>query len=118
MKDVTARLNSHRECIRHLWNTHFLAGIECSSDKWALRDQFDDVCQALFAALVVDPLGLASAPRARRVLSPSRVSAPQALRWLHVVPNETPAGVPIMINRDPQAEYRVLGSSSSASRAG
>lgn len=100
MKDVTTRLSSYRECVRHLWNAYFLEAIVHSSDKWTLRDEFDDTCQLLFAALVVEPLGLAAASNSRRLLSPSRDSAPQLLRWLHVVPRETPLGVPIMINRD------------------
>jgi hypothetical protein len=102
MKDVTSRLSSYRECVRHLWNTHFLDVAADSTDKWAVRDQFDDACQLLFSALVVEPLGMAVASQARRMLSPSRDSVPQIRRWLHVVPQATPIGVPIMIDRDPQ----------------
>jgi hypothetical protein len=102
MKDVTTRLNSYRECIRHLWNMHFLAAATHASDKWAVRDEFDDACQMLFASLVVEPVGLAAASEAQHMLSPSRSSVPRVLRWLHVVPRETPIGVPIMINRDPR----------------
>ena len=102
MKDVTSCLNSYRECVRHLWNVHFLDAAAHSSGKWAVRDEFDDACQMLFASLVVEPLGLAAASDARHMLSPNRSSAPQVLRWLHVVPRETSVGVPIMINRDPR----------------
>jgi hypothetical protein len=102
MKDVTSHLSSYRECVRHLWNTHFLDVAAHSTDKWAVRDQFDDASQLLFAALVVEPLGMVAASQTRRVLSPSRDSVPQIHRWLHVVPKDTPIGVPIMINRDPQ----------------
>ena len=102
MKDVTTRLNSYRECIRHLWNTYFVDAAALASDKWAVRDEFDDACQMLFASLVVEPLGLAAASDARHMLSPSRSSDPQVLQWLHVVPKETPAGIPTMINRDPR----------------
>ena len=100
MKNVTPRLRSYRECARHLWNTYFLDPVAGSSDKWALRDQFDDVCAALFGALVVEPLGLAPVADAASILSPSRTRDPRVQRWLRVVPN-APAGVPIMINRDP-----------------
>src|SRR4051812_42392477 len=36
MKDVTARLGSYRECVRHLWNGYFLPAVASSSDKWAV----------------------------------------------------------------------------------
>ena len=76
MKDVSARLRSYRECVRHLWNTHFLEVVGGSADKRALRDPFDDVCCALFGCLVVEPLGLLPASRAGHLLSPSRSAAP------------------------------------------
>jgi hypothetical protein len=102
MNDVTHRLSSYRECVRHLWNMHYLALLPTSPDRWELRDQFDDVCCSLFGALVVEPLGLAPVADATRILSPERESSPQILRWLHVVPSAD-GGVPIMINRDPTA---------------
>src|SRR5262252_10307478 len=102
MTDVTTRLNSFRECVRHLWNSHFLPSVVASSDKWALRDEFDAICSALFGCLVVDPLRLAPARDAAGILSTARDAAPRTLPWLHLVPN-APAGVPIMINRDPTA---------------
>lgn len=103
MRDVTTHLQMYRECVRHVWNTHFLAPIEASEDKWALRDEFDDACCTLFGALVVEPLGLAPASHARGILSASRSAAPRTLLWLRVVPNAT-AGVPLMVNRDPSLE--------------
>jgi hypothetical protein len=100
MKDVTTQLQMYRECVRHVWNTHFLAPIASSSDKWTLRDEFDDVCCILFGALVVEPLGLAPASQARGILSGSRSATPRTLPWFRLVPNAA-AGVPIMVNRDP-----------------
>ena len=104
MKDVTTNLHLYRECVRHIWNTHFLGPIAASSHKWGLRDEFDDVCCRLFGALVVEPLGLASASGGREILSPGRSAAPRILRWLRVVPT-APAGVPIMLNRDPLLDH-------------
>lgn len=100
MKDVTARLGSYRECIRHIWNGHFLEAVASSSDKWTLRDEFDDACSILFGSLVVEPLGAAAAHDARELLSRSRDPVARVIDWLHVVPKTAPAGVPIMINRD------------------
>jgi hypothetical protein len=100
MKDVTSRLNSYRECVRHLWNAEFLGLVAASPDKWALREAFDNISSALFDALVVEPLRLAPASQALRVLN--RASAP--LSWLSVVPS-SPAGVPIMINRDSSSDH-------------
>ena len=104
MKDVTACLASYRECVRHLWNGHFLKAVQSSSDKWALRDEFDDACSILFGSLVAAPVGAAAAHDAREILSRSREPVARVIDWLHVVPHTTPAGVPIMINRDPVEE--------------
>ncbi len=98
MKNVTAHFQSYRECVRHLWNLHFLKAIETSPDKWTLRDTFDDVCSSLFAALVIEPLHLARADDSLRALSPSRSPDPIPMRAFHVVPN-APLGVPIHVNR-------------------
>ena len=100
MKDVTARLGSYRECVRHLWNGYFLEAAATSSDKWALRDGFDDACSILFGSLVAEPLGVAAAHDGREILSRGRDPVARVIEWLHVVPKAAPAGVPIMINRD------------------
>jgi len=103
MMDVTSRMNGFRECVRHLWNVDFLPLVEAARDRWDLRDGFDDVCSLLFASLVVDPLGAALPPSVGRTLAPDRTAGAPALPWLRVVPNG-PAGVPIMINRDPLSD--------------
>jgi len=103
LEDVTRRLNSFRECVRHLWNVDFLPLVEAAKDPWALRDRFDDVCSLLFASLVVDPLGLDFAPSTNRALAPDRTAGVPSLPWLRVVPSG-PTGVPIMINRDPVSD--------------
>ena len=100
MQDVTGRFNSYRECVRHLWNMHFLAELKTCSDKWDLRDEFDNICSRLFAALVVGPLGLSGAADSRQFLGRTRELSGGGFPWLRVVPRTTPAGVPIMINRD------------------
>jgi hypothetical protein len=103
MEDVTSRMNSFRECARHLWNVDFLPLVEEARDRWELRDGFDDVCSLLFASLVVGPLGLDFPLSISRALAPDRTSGAPSLPWLRVVPNG-PAGVPIMINRDPVSD--------------
>jgi hypothetical protein len=50
MTDVTARMHTYRECVRHIWNTWFM-GNERRPD-WDLRDQFCDAALILFQALV------------------------------------------------------------------
>ncbi len=103
MLDLTARMNSFRECVRHLWNTRFFPIVEDSTDRWALRDGFDDACAILFDSLVVDTLALDRSASVPRALAPDRMAAAPPLPWLQVVP-AGPAGVPIMINRDPVSD--------------
>ena len=100
MNDVTSRLTHHRECVRHLWNTEFTGLVATSPDEWDLCEAFDDICAALFDALVVEPLGLAPVSRALRVLRPGSTPLP----WLRVVPS-LPAATPILINRDPTSDH-------------
>ena len=52
MMDITDRMQSYRECVRHIWNTHFRAEAEQSQD-WDLRDDFCDAALMLFRALVL-----------------------------------------------------------------
>jgi hypothetical protein len=52
MNDVTALMQNYRECVRHIWNSHFRMGDEQPQD-WDLRDQFYDAALILFRALVV-----------------------------------------------------------------
>jgi hypothetical protein len=54
MTDVTARMHTYRECVRHIWNTCFM-GSERRPD-WDLRDQFCDAALILFQALVFNGL--------------------------------------------------------------
>jgi hypothetical protein len=103
MLDLTARMNSFREAIRHLWNTQFVPLMDESADQWALRDGFDDACALLFDSLVVETLEVNPSPAAR-ALARDRTSGAPALSWLRVVPS-APAGVPIMINRDPTSDH-------------
>jgi hypothetical protein len=95
MMDITDRFNAFRECARHLWNCHLAAVV--SSDRWAVRDDFDDVCVILFRTMVVGSLAegheLLSCPL------PGRVPERAHLDRLHVVPAGSPT-IPVMINRD------------------
>ena len=52
MMDITDRMQSYRECVRYIWNTHFRAEAEQSQD-WDLRDDFCDAALMLFRALVL-----------------------------------------------------------------
>jgi hypothetical protein len=97
MKDATDVLQSYRECVRHLWNTNFMALIPTAEDRWNLQHLFDEAASVLFRALVVDRLGLGSESYAAHALRPTT-----PLTWLRVVPIGD-HGVPIMINRDAAA---------------
>jgi hypothetical protein len=99
MQDVTDVLQSYRECMRHLWNANFLGLLSTATDRWNLRDLFDDAGSALFRALVVERLALGSRVSSDQMLSPSRRPSPAPLAWLSVVPGSE-HGMPIMINRD------------------
>ena len=55
MNDVTPQMLSYRECVRHVWNTHFRAEDEARQD-WDLRDRFCDAALILFRALVLHGL--------------------------------------------------------------
>jgi hypothetical protein len=100
MKDLTAEINTYRECVRHLWNAYLLPTVAANGDGWSVRDEFDDVCRKLFGLLLVDPLRLAGVSRADLLLSPSRTDNRAPLPWLQIVPNGAPS-VPVMINRHP-----------------
>jgi len=60
MTDVTALMEGYRECVRHLWNSHFRAEAE-RRDDWDLRDQFCDAAVILFRALVLRGLDIGDA---------------------------------------------------------
>jgi hypothetical protein len=75
-----------------------------STEQWALRDGFDDACAVLFDWLVVDTLALNPSSSGARALAADRTSGAPSLSWLRVVPS-APAGIPIMINRDPTSDY-------------
>ena len=102
MKDVTDRLNAHRECIRQVWNSHLLPVVEASPEKWNAQEQFDPICWMLFDVLVGEPLAVPWRSRAA-ALRRSHPSG-QVIPWLQVVPGAA-AGVPIMINRDPTQDH-------------
>ena len=98
MTDITDRFNAFRECARHLWNSH-LATV-ASSDRWAVRDAFDDICAILFRTMVVGSLADGHEHELFSCPLPGRVAERPHLDWLHVVPAGSPT-IPVMINRDP-----------------
>jgi hypothetical protein len=53
MTDITDRMQNYRECVRHIWNTHFRTEAERRQD-WDLRNDFCDAALILFRALVLD----------------------------------------------------------------
>ena len=55
MTDITDRMQNYRECVRHIWNTHFQVEAERCQD-WDLRDDFCDAALILFRALVLQGL--------------------------------------------------------------
>jgi hypothetical protein len=104
MRDVTPSFHAYREGVRHLWNTQFLSVVRTATDKWMLRDIFDDVCASLFAALVLEPLRVAVAENAVGALPAGRAAAPRPMLQFHVMPAGPRA--PIHINRDlPRGGY-------------
>jgi hypothetical protein len=63
--DVTAAMQSFRECARHIWNAHFHIEAKRRQD-WDLHEQFEEAALILFRALVLhgrdvgDPEALAN----------------------------------------------------------
>jgi len=55
MTDVTGRMQSVRECARHIWNTHFQVEAKRRED-WDLHDHFDEAALILFRGLVLHGL--------------------------------------------------------------
>jgi hypothetical protein len=96
MKDITSTMSSYRECVRHLWNTHFWQQAERQED-WDLRDRFDEIAIALFRCLVLREVAREDAqvlPSYRR----DRVALP--FIRLEVVPES-----PIFVNRGVDEGY-------------
>lgn len=91
MKEINT-VNSYRECIRNLWNIHFMPSISINED-WDAKDSFDQICTILFSVLVLDPLGLNFYKKAF-----SYEQHPKPINVLQVKP--ATASVPIMINRE------------------
>jgi hypothetical protein len=95
MRDVTTLMDRYRECARHLWNVYFLEQARKASDAaWDVRDDFARVCQLLFSALVLVPLGKDEDEKAAEY-----DQAKKPLSFLHVVPLPETA-IPIDINRE------------------
>ena len=57
MNDITPRMQSHRECVRDIWNSYFQAEAEASQN-WDLHDSVCDAALILFQALVLHGLDI------------------------------------------------------------
>jgi hypothetical protein len=84
MKDITALINSYRECSRNLWNVYF-SRMEFT---WDLHDDYESIRRLLFESLVVNQLD-----SCEECSEGDRMRPPV----LMVVPDAT--SVPILINR-------------------
>ncbi len=90
MEDVTDVVNAYRECVRHLWNTHFWKDAE-PGQNWDLRDGFDEVAAQLFRLLVLRKLG-----REEIEVPPDYWAEREPLPFLRV---EVDTRAEIMVNR-------------------
>jgi hypothetical protein len=91
VEDVTHLFHKYRECIRQLWNTYYLS-VPDHCRNWDLHNEFDDSAVAIFASIVMRPLG-----RSDIKLAPGYAVHPPALPGFYVTPNIS-SGTPIMIN--------------------
>ena len=93
MKDITGSINNYRECVRNLWNTHFLYQVneECIADA---KDEFDDICSMLFSSLVLKPIGCSLVEKAKAY---QKIQGP--INCLRVTP-VSESGLPIHVNRE------------------
>lgn len=96
MTDITDRIQNYRECVRHIWNTHFRAEAEQRQD-WDLRDEYCDAALILFRALVLHGLDVGETE-----LFADYRAEQQPLSFLRVV-IETSSE--ILINRTGQSGY-------------
>lgn len=92
MKDVTQLFNNYRECIRNLWNIHFIQ-IE-SSNTWNLFEEYDEICSKLFGSLLLNQVG-----RPEYIKSSACAMMPEPLLFFRVFPS-VETGVPINISRE------------------
>jgi hypothetical protein len=96
MEDVTPLMNAYRECVPHLWNTHFQVHAEAEND-WDLRDGFNEVAARLFRLIVLWPLH-----REEWEVAVDHWADRAPFPFLHVVVDRTSE---IMINRELASGY-------------
>jgi hypothetical protein len=94
--DVTPLMNDYRECVRHLWNTHFRSQADANLD-WDMADQFNAIAAQLFEALVLTRVGSAGLH-----VQPDSWLPRAVLDVLHVVVEHRSE---IMVNRDRDGGY-------------
>lgn len=96
MLEITEVLLGYRECARHIWNAHVIAGADQDVD-WDLRDQFEDAIAILFSAIVLRKVGYSDREVKQAYWSPL-----EPFNFLRVIPNGT---APILINREVASGY-------------
>jgi len=92
MKNITSSMNVYRECVRSIWNVHFMN--QKSEIIYDLKDNFDDICAMLFSALVLKNIGCELFEKAKAYQRTQK-----QLDCLIVTPISE-SGVPIMVNRE------------------
>ena len=94
VKDVTQLFNEYRECVRNLWNIHFLKQMSETSSDWDVFERYDDVCSMLFASLVLNQVD-----REKYKKASAYVNSPEPLLFFRVIP-AVEIGVPVNISRE------------------
>lgn len=95
MNDVTAVMNDYRECVRHLWNTHFLKNYEKGDSDFI--DLYNGIVMDLFRVLV-----LRKFDREEWTLQPGHWYPQEMLPFLRI---DAPSRSSIMINRAQESSY-------------
>jgi hypothetical protein len=99
LQDITVLVDAYRECVRHLWNAHFLARAQDKKD-WHIRHDFNEAATVIFRALVLRPLD--SGGRGSRGRDFDGFSFRTPSLFLRVVLEGRSA---IMVNREKSGEY-------------
>lgn len=94
MKNVTQLFNNYRECVRNLWNIHFLKYKSVASNEWDFFDAYDDICSLLFVSLVLNRIDRETYKKAS-----AYVSSPEPLLFFRVIPS-VETGVPLNVSRE------------------
>ena len=103
MNDVTHLFHSYRECVRHLWNTHFqplAAHQNLTGYNWDVRHEFNDISVNIFSSLVLRELDVFNIE-----MSAEYLPNPVELPGFTIVPSSQNGAI-IHINRNvPRSGY-------------